>query len=187
MIWLLANWRLAGFAALVIALAAVSTLAGLQTMRLQNLQAEWDYFQLEIQADAREAKARAEAADAHHQLINEELQHDIASQREKRAHERAARSDRFAALYGKYFGLLNAGPGSGPVPEAVGGAAELVHAGDCRAAERRRIAAELRQPLRVLFEGTRADLEGPVTDALADRQFWGRWARLVNVCPKESH
>lgn len=173
MIWLLANWRLVAFAAIV-------TVLGIQTMRLQDLEAEYDEFVLEVKAAGREAQAKAEAINAHHELVLEELEHDIQTEREARARERKERSDRFAALYGKYHGLLNADPGGGGVPEANSGAAEPVHP-QRLCFDRARFIDGVRQSLGDLYRETEPLLRSG-EDGLDDRARWGQWARLVGAC-----
>lgn len=174
MTWLLMNWKL-------VAVVAIFAALGVQTLRLEALEAEYDHFKLEVAAAGREAKAKADAINAHQELVNEELEQEILEEREARARERATGSDRFASLYNQYFRLLN-DPRGGGVPEASPSPAQpLPPVAEC-GAERRRIAQSLRHPLEELYSGIRGDVTGPAADALDARDFWGKWARLTGAC-----
>lgn len=174
MIWLLANWR---FVALALLVAAI----GIQTIRLQNLEAEYDHFRLEVAAAAKEAKAKADAINAHNELIQEELEHDIQTEREARAKERKDRSDRFASLYGKYHGMLNADPGSDRVPEAPPGAAQPLQSGLTVCFDRARFIDGVRQSLGALHSEVE-QLVRSGEDGVDEGIHWRRWARLVGAC-----
>lgn len=182
MAWLLANWRLVAVLALVAAL-------GVQTYRLRDIQADFEAFELKVAGEGKAAKAKAEAADKYNQLVKAELEDEIrtgmatrALERAERDRERAEGSDRFAAVYGKYLGVLN-DPGGGRVPEAGPGTAQPVHAGNTVCFDRERFIAGLRRDLGALY----SELEPLLRrgeDGLDDRQHWGQWARLIGACPK---
>lgn len=175
---LLAHWKVVAFALVVVAL-------GVQTIRLQDLEDEYDYFRLEVAAAGREAKAKAEAIDAHRELVNEELQHDVEQARAERDRERQARgvtSDRFAALYRKHQQLLNADPGGGRVPEASDVAAAPVHASGRVCFDAERLISGIRASLGA-FDTELEPLIRRGEDGLDDALHFGRWARLVGACP----
>ena len=176
MTWLLANWKLVGIGLLIAAL-------GVQAYRLQDLREEYDYFRLEVEAAGREAKAKAEAIDAHNDLVKEEMEHDIHQQREERARERAARSDRFAALYDRHMGLLNADPGGGRVSEAAGSPAQPVHDSSRICFDRTKLVSGLRDSLGA-FDAELEPLLKRGEDGLDSALHWNRWARLVGACQK---
>lgn len=175
---LLEHWKVIGIGLLLAAIA-------IQTFRLQDIENEYEYFKLEIQAAARSAKAKADAQNAHNDMIREELEHDIQQAKHERDRERAARgkaSDQFARLYSQYYGLLNSGPGGGGVPQAGDGAAEPV-SGLRVCFDRARFVESVQRELGTLY----SELEPLVRsgeDGVDAGIHWVRWARLAGACQK---
>lgn len=166
------HWRYAAIVGLLVALAV-------QTARLEFAQDEFEDYRSEAAARAEHSRGRAEAANAHLEMVNEELEHDIAEERAARAREKAAARHRYGDLHRQYLGVLNK-PDSGRVPAAAASPSAALR--DCIPAER--LDAALRRDLGALHAELRA-LIGEGAEAVADGGHWGDWARLVGVCEKK--
>lgn len=186
MIALLAHWKLA-LAGALLAVAAVQTYR-LQALKTDYVVLEGKYtvFQRTVEGLAKAAKAEADATDAANDRVKGELQREIERAQVERERARKARgeaSDRFDSLYRQYYGLLNAAPRGGAVPEAAGGAGAAVHTGLSVCFDRARLVAGIRRELGTLYSELES-LARRGEDGLDDQLHWGQWARLIGACPK---